>query len=278
MCKSGSKWIHPLADLGFDVRLIEQTMSLADGGGHVKPDVVATSNRCLNALVFDCKGGKNVEQDQADRYRRLTQQDILRWIEIWRPERLTHDVCLFSLEGNHLDRTDKFSDFPQLILSDESLRKVGSFSNKDVDREFATTISIPKGSVAPTLYYPFSARDDPAVILPFVLRAIIAFLLDKNRGGNLQISEAMLDNTELLRRVHPLWDLISVDHQRAIREKVRDIIKMILRDYPVFAARLQGTEPHPDIPVTLSNIIELCEKMIAEEEKKTRITDYASNG
>jgi hypothetical protein len=53
---------------------------------------------------------------------------------------------------------------------------------------------------------------------------------------------------------------------------------MILRDYPVFAARLQGTEPHPDIPVTLSNIIELCEKMIAEEEKKTRITDYASNG
>src|ERR1035438_4032195 len=85
MCKSGSKWIHPLADLGFDVRLIEQTMSLADGGGHVKPDLVATSNRCLNALVFDCKGGKNVEKEQADRYRRLTQQDILRWIEIWRP-------------------------------------------------------------------------------------------------------------------------------------------------------------------------------------------------
>ena len=127
MCKNDPSWIHPLADLGFDVRLIEQTMAVSGGSGHVKPDVVATSNRCLSALLFDCKGGRNVDEGQAERYRKLTTADVLRFIDVWRPERLTHNVCYFSMESGNLSRTNKFNDFVRLVLSDKALTKEGSF-------------------------------------------------------------------------------------------------------------------------------------------------------
>jgi hypothetical protein len=274
MCKENSNWIHPLADLGFEVRLIEQTMSLTGGTGSIKPDVVVTSNRHLHALLFDCKGGRNVDEKQADRYRKVTPEDILRWIAIWRPERLAHDVCFLSLESNRVDRTDKFKDFPLLVLSEQSLRKIGSFSNSHVEKKFQQPISIEKEMKQPMSYYPFSDQDDQAVILPFVLRAIVAHLMDKRRGGNVEVNEAMLDNEEMMRKLHPMWQLISLEQQRVIRTKVRDILRTILRHHQDFVSKLQGVEPHADIPVILANLVETCEKMIAEEEKKTRITDY----
>lgn len=46
----------------------------------VKPDVVAVSNKQLHALVFDCKSGKNAEADQVARYKKLTDEDLLRWV------------------------------------------------------------------------------------------------------------------------------------------------------------------------------------------------------
>jgi len=274
MCKQNTNRIHPLADLGFDVRLVEQTMSLAGGTGSVKPDVVVTSNRCLNALLFDCKGGRNIDEDQAGRYRKVTPDDVLRWIEIWRPERLTHDVCFLSAESSQLDRTDKFKDFPLLILSAQSLRKTGSFSNTDVEETFRQPISIDKGMEQPMSYYPFSGADDPAVILPFVLRAMVAHLMDKRRSGNVEVTEAMLDSEEMSRKLHPMWELISLEQQRIIRSKVRDILRTIIRHHQDLVSKLQGVEPNPDIPMVLANLIETCEEMIADEEKKTRLSDY----
>jgi hypothetical protein len=272
MCKNEPSWIHPLADLGFDVHLIEQSMAVSGGSGHVKPDVVATSNRYLSALLFDCKGGRNVDEGQAEHYRKLTTADVLRFVDVWRPERLTHNVCYFSMESGNLSRTNKFDDFVRLVLSEKALTKEGSFSEREVEKKFSVPISV-EGMTPPTLYYPFSELDDAAVIMPFVLRGLIAQLLDKKRGGNMVISEAGLDDDQLMKRIHPLWHLISPDQQRSIRGKVRDVLRTIMRDYPDFVSKLQGAEPQPEMQVTLSNLIALCEKMLAEEEKKTRLTD-----
>lgn len=78
-CKISDTWIHPLEELGYEVRLIEQTIKLMQTTNElIKPDVVAVSNKLLHALVFDCKSGKNIERDQIARYNQLTDADLLR--------------------------------------------------------------------------------------------------------------------------------------------------------------------------------------------------------
>lgn len=65
-CKKNTGWIQPLEEEGYKVQLIEQTIS-TEQGNKVKPDVIAASNKLLNSLVFECKGGVTLEQDQIER-------------------------------------------------------------------------------------------------------------------------------------------------------------------------------------------------------------------
>ena len=277
MCKNNDRWLHPLFDLGYSPRLLEHTISLSATGGTVKPDVVAASNRLLNALAFDCKGGKNIEGNQAERYHTLSSADLLRWIDVPEPPRMTHDVCYVGLESNRLDRIPKLDEFPKLIFSASQVRMAGRFHRKEVEESFTRPIPLVDGMSPPMLYYPFSETDDQAVILPFVLRAIIETSTRLKRGGDVSIDSRAFETEEFMKRVHGLWDLMGDDTRANLRAKVRDIIRAVVSDYPDFMEKIGEVRERKNLPLTLSNLIPLCEKMLAEEEKKSRITDFEQN-
>ena len=273
LCKHSDHWIHPLFDLGYTPRLLEHTVSLGSQQGTVKPDVVAASNKLLNAISFDCKGGRNIEESQAARYHALSSADLLRWVNVPEPSRLTRDTCFVGLEDKQLDRTDKFAEFPKLIFSEKTVRKVGTFSEKKVNEKFAEPIELLGGFAPPTLYYPFSTTDDQTVILPFVLRALVETSIRMKRSGDRTVDDRTFDTDDFRRRVHRMWDLMGEETRSILAVKIRDTVRVIMRRYPQFTERIMGEEGTKTSQVVLSNLIPMCQKMLADEEKKLRLDD-----
>ncbi len=117
----------------------------------VKPDVVAVSNKQLHALVFDCKSGKNAEPDQITRYKKLTDDDLLRWVadKVYARKGFSHDTCYVCLEEHKNALSRNIGDIPLLSVSREKLSKMGTFSKQALDVKFKTDIPITSHMVEP---------------------------------------------------------------------------------------------------------------------------------
>jgi hypothetical protein len=274
LCKDSEHWVHPLLDLGYTPRLVEHVISLEARGGTVKPDVVAASNRLLNAITFDCKGGRNIDESQAAKYHDLSSSDLLRWINVPEPARLTRDTSFVSLEEKMVDRTDRFNEFPKLIFGLKTLRMTGKFSESQVNERLEKPIKLQDGMVPPTLYYPFSTTDDLSVILPFVLRALIETSVRLKRGGDRIVEDSTFDTESFRKSVHRMWDLMGDETRTALADKIRDVVRGVTKGYPQFIEKVNGSQGVKNIELTLSNLIPMCEKMLADEESKSRIEDY----
>ena len=64
LCSKTACWPSVLHDLGYEVQLIEQTISLRESSQKITPDVIAVSNPLKHAIVIDCKSGKTLTWDR----------------------------------------------------------------------------------------------------------------------------------------------------------------------------------------------------------------------
>ena len=55
LCKDTACWPSFLYDLGYNIQLVEQTISLRESAQKITPDMVAVSNKLVHAMVIDCK-------------------------------------------------------------------------------------------------------------------------------------------------------------------------------------------------------------------------------
>jgi len=266
-------WIHPLADLGYKAQLIEQTIRTEKAGKSIKPDVVATSKKIIHSIVFECKGGTTITDDQLSRYEDLTPSDLLRWVDVHTKDNYSHDVCIFNFKKNHESVTAKIN-FPTLSLSDISLEKNNNFSKIQVDEKFKSPIST-KTLKPPISYYPFSESEDRRVIIPHVLRAIISVLMDRKTNDiNVTDPESFLNQIVLL-RIHKMWKILSRDHQNSLKELITEIIKDLKKSYPKFESQIQSIQSSTKTnTLALSNLIKTCDEILEKEEEKTWLDDY----
>ncbi len=276
LCKKNTKWVCPFGELGYKVQLIEQSISI-DGGQKVKPDVIPVSNKQLNALVFECKGGTTLKEDQIIRYRKLTKKDLLRWIDVFTEDSLTHDICLAGYENSY-DKLKKSNtaNFPMLSFSKDKIKKSGTnFIVEEVEEKFANEIDI-SGMIPPLSYYPFSELDDKGVIVPYVLRAVTSLIVEKKRRGKTDaLDKNIFASAEVLRKVHPLWDILSIEHQHELQSKVQQLVDELQGTYARFKENIVAIqESENKSTVAISNLIEICEEIIKNEESKIRITDF----
>lgn len=272
-CIKNNSWIHPLADLGYKAQLIEQTIRAETSGKAVKPDVIATSKKTIHSIVFECKGGKTVDNKQISSYEDLTTFDLFRWVDVHTRDNFSHDVCIFNFKKNRELINGKIN-FPILSLSDVSIEKKNNFSKREVNRKFDKPIST-KSMKPPISYYPFSELDDRRVVIPHVLRAMISVLMDR-RINDIDVTdpEYLLNETVLL-RIHKMWKILSKEHQNSLRKLVKEIIKDLKSAYPKFGNQIQaiqsGTKPNTQ---ALSNLIKTCDEILKEEEEKKWLDDY----
>lgn len=272
-CIKNDSWIHPLADLGYKAQLIEQTIRTESSGKTVKPDVVATSKKTIHSVVFECKGGKTVEDEQISRYEDLTPSDLLRWIDVHTNDNFSHDVCIFNFKKNH-ESLDTKINFPVLSLSDISLEKNNGFSKKEVNEKFDNPIST-KSMKPPISYYPFSETEDRRVIIPHVLRAMISVLMDRKTNDiDVTDPESFLNEVVLL-RIHKMWKILSREHQNSLRDLIKEIIKDLKSAYPKFESQIQAIQTSTKTNTqALSNLIKTCDEILEKEEEKTWLDDY----
>ncbi len=273
-CKKSDSWIHPLADLGYKAQLIEQTIR-TESGKSVKPDVVATSNKTTHSVVFECKGGTTISDDQILRYEDLTPSDLLRWVDVRISDNYSHDVCVFNFTKNLKSIISKIS-FPILSISNISLEKHNNFSKKELDAKFASPISI-KSLKPPISYYPFSESDDRRVITPHVLRAMISVLMNRKLNHvDLTDPQSFL-NEVILSRIHKMWKILSKEHQNSLKNLIPEIIKDLKSTYPKFADQIRtiqsSTKPNT---IAISNLRKTCYDILKKEEGKIRLDDYMS--
>lgn len=274
-CKKTDTWIHPLEELGYDVQLIEQPIRLmATKTDLVKPDVVVVSNKLLHSLVFDCKSGKNVEADQVERYKQLTETDLLRWVEgkVYAKKGFSHEVCYVCLENHRTFVTSNMMAFPVLSISNDRVSKTGNFAKQPLDNKFKDDVPIGSRMVAPLSYYPFSSTEDRSVIIPYVMRAIVTLLVDKKRRGAKIFDPSTYQNDEIMMTVHKMWNVISREEQSALHQVTREILDHLRTQYPRFNQQiLEIQNSSSDSQVAISNLIETCEKIAKEEEGKMRL-------
>lgn len=272
LCKNTIGWPNTLGELGYDVQLIEQEISLEDAS-RIHPDVIAVSNTNLHALVTDCKSGKNLEKDQLDRYKKLIPKDLHKWLTTYDNNRLTHTVCIANCENNcQIQR--KFTNFPFLTFYSDKIIGDGDLGYKDLNAKFSSPVSL-IGMHEPLSYYPFSHEDHKNVIAPHVLRGLISFLVKK---GHKDRPKALSESTAeaILEIVHPFTSYISTRHKDSIRKVILEIIKLAINSNNDFKEQVSKLENGDFNYATLKSLSSTCEKMAQEFETQRRITDEYS--
>ena len=269
-CKKGESYIHPLADLGYEAKLIEQKIGTASGGKKVHPDVVAVSERLVHSLVIECKGGRTLDTEQISRYKMLKSSDLRRWHHIHDPNKHTHDICLL-IYREHDNAFICNTDVPILSLSETNLKKHNNFSNSQLNRKFDKEISIQ--NKAPISYYPFSPNDDRKVIIPHALRTILlATISGEGWSGTIPpVTDAVM------RQVHKMWDILSREHQRLLQESVQTIIRELVQLYPTLKEFLEKTTPIERQDNSRVNRLHAICKQIISDKDRTTLDDYVDS-
>jgi hypothetical protein len=227
MCKRHKDWISTLADHGYEPELIEQQIRTSSDE-LVKPDILATSNKLIHSLVFECKGGVTVDADQLRRYSTLTEDNVLRWTRPFTHQNFHFDVCLADVEENHPVVVAVGNRFPIITFGAKTLFKTNDFKEKRLDEAFKVPIGL-DGKTPPLSYYPFCEDDENAYLSLFVLRGLVSMAVKNAKGGPSTSEENIITRDDLLKSIfNPVFDALSKSHKDRLKEKIKEVVHWIM--------------------------------------------------
>ena len=267
LCKNDPKWPHSLRDLGYKVQLVEYTIILRESGV-IRPDVIAVSNKLIHAIVADCKGGHNINQDQDDKYVALRTQDLTTHVTVHDPKQLTHDVCYVDDQANH-DSLERHTDLPFITFDERSVVKHGQFTLRKLDLKLSSPMSLDDAR-EPVSYYPFSPEDRDAVIVPHVMRALIVCLTARKRTCVKLTDPDLVDR--LMLALDP-GEVIGITHAKALKSKIRQIISMLLQNNADLKDQASKLADDKYSTSTLQAITRTCQDIAKQYASQTRLTD-----
>jgi hypothetical protein len=272
LCTKAKGWPSALAELGYEVQVIEQTIGLSSGG-RVKPDAMAVSNKFVHAIVFECKSGSFVDHEQISRYSELRPADLLRWITVYSSSQFKFDLCFSVFEFNRNGIETEIQTYPIMVFGKEFIQKIRDFSLAPLNDKFPIKVG---GMLVPLSYYPFSDQDEDAVIIPRVLRMLVQVASQRARGGPSSLAEATFSSEDIVSQIHPYWKALSTEHRNSLGERVRRIISRLLASHGDLRTSLEELENKGGYKI-LSPLKELREKaelIIAETKTQPTIESF----
>lgn len=272
-CKHDESWIHPLADLGYEAKLVEQKIGTEMSGISVTPDVVATSQRLIHSIAIECKGGKSVNERQIANYMSMKPSDLHdKWVHIYDKNQHTLDVCLLIHKAYEQSWASSV-DLPILSLSDQTLTLRNKFSKQELNQKFNKDIST-EGFVPPLSYYPFSHDDDRKAIIPHALRAI-RLSIGKKQQIDTTDPEFYVSNATM-KQIHKVWDILSRKHQDQLKNRVKNIIDELIKSHPKLKNFLENIQANEKMSSTKSNsLANICNEILQTELRAT-MDDFIS--
>ena len=265
LCKNDPKWPSTLHDLGYKVHLVEYKIHLQESGT-IQPDIVAVSKKALHAIVSDCKGGSSFSTDQDRRYASLDSRDLEQHVTVHDPKRLSHDACYVDIEDNHASLEGR-TQLPFITFGRDSISKHGTPRYEQLNKTLDRPIPLVDAR-EPTSYYPFSPSDTSAVIVPHVLRALVACLTARRRAGKIDYSEVA---DQIFSRLYSA-QIIQSQHEKDLKKTISQILSRLLDNYPKLKAHTSKLESEYNT-ATLQALASVCSDVAEQHESQTRITD-----
>jgi hypothetical protein len=271
LCRHDAGWPSSLAELGYEVQVIEQTIGTARGD-RVKPDIIAASNKHLHALVLECKGGASIDKQQVDRYSGPNADDLTRWVTVYSPSQLQFDVGFPIFQYNEKALLEPTYPYPLIAFGRNAIDKIRNFSREALNVIFPIGLD---GMTPPLNYYPFSDQDKDAVIVPRVLRMIVQVALANARGGASSLDQTIYTE-DVVSQMHPYWNALSTEHRNALVERIKKIVKHLLDSQPTLRMSLEELEGKSGYKTLapLKTLRKTAEEIAIKMETQETITKY----
>jgi len=277
MCKRHKDWISTLADLGYEPALIEQQIRTSSDEV-VKPDILATSNKLIHSLIFECKGGVTVDADQLRRYSTLTEDNVLRWTRPFTHQNFHFDACLVDVEENHPVVAAIGNQFPIITFGTKTLFKTNHFKEKKLNEAFKVPINLDE-KTPPLSYYPFCEDDENAYLSLFVLRGLVSMAVRNAKGGPSTSEENIITRDDLLKSIfNPVFDALSKSHKDRLKEKIKEVVRWIMaKEGMKEALGLIETQAGIKIGRPLEKFTKEAYKFIETVETQRPLIEFMSN-
>ncbi len=262
LCKDTAGWPSVLHNLGYEVQLIEWSISLLKSSQKITPDVVAVSKSLLHAIVIDCKSGTNIDLNQDNRYKSLEAHDLTYHVTVHDYNQLTHVVCYADVAANHV-HLEQHTGLPFITFGPEEVCGKRNFGKSEVNDKLCKGVSL-KNMLEPTGYYPFSPDDKDSAVIPHVLSGLLAYLVQRGRKSSPTTVDADIAEA-ILKNIHPFHERMSSMHRKTLTKRIKRIINLCKNNNAEFKQQLGKIDEGMDSSNTLQSLRRICEQLIDKE-------------
>jgi hypothetical protein len=231
MLSPNNPWPSPLSDMGYRLLSVEEKFNVGTQGNNpCNPDVISVESKKNIAMLFECKGGKFVDENQLRNYLSVTSSDLVHLVTVDDYKKTTvHFVyasCNYSeliksmkLALKKIKKIDDTGEVPadvDIIELTNQIIKVYSTHENQWSSDLISGIQISEGTF-PMYYYPFSDDDDGEYILGEVLRSIIHLIAKKPA---INPDEIVLTTDEVVLDIFSAHPYISSHQKRRLARLV----------------------------------------------------------
>ena len=221
MCRADSKWPHYFYDLGYGVKWIEYPFTCQTGETLV-PDLVISSNIQNNCILFESKSGNNIENDQAKRYQKVEQDDVISklHVDIAKGQKPSIDITYLCFsESTHTiasQLSTLSAHFPILEMAPNVIRlAANNFSLSKLNNDLTKGIAIDRNKI-PMGYFPFEKDSSDSEVAPYVAQTLVAFARQ---------NKPQFKGEEITRNIMTsLWEHFGGQKKKELVSKVASIL------------------------------------------------------
>ena len=219
MCIPTQAWPSDLHDAGYRLYWVERKIRVTTDK-HVVVDLYLYASNWNHALLFECKAGANIDDDQLDRFQHLSSRNVIEDGRVGADlSTFTYDVCYVCF-GEYSERIAKGltgTGFPLLALFERQMCLIGgSFTHSHTAKIFSSAIPLDRHKT-PTGFFPFDLSSPRFKVADVVITQLIAYMA-RNEG--------IFETRMMLDKCHPL---LSKFDPRAISQLTR-IVNEVLRE------------------------------------------------
>ena len=216
----GVAGIQPiLRDLSYTVEWIEHQFQNSRNRT-VKPEMILSSNELEHTILLESKLGGNIDKEQYDRYKDITNVDL-------KERAYLNARCVENIDITYVipeEVIDKAADAFNELAIDSALVSIGEtktklykndFKIEKLNLVFRTGIDVNYDEI-PTNFIPFDVESSEWFIAEKIFPIILSFLFE---------NKSSFTDEDILREIIPLWSDIGSNEKGEMRKKILKVLR-----------------------------------------------------
>lgn len=145
------------------------------------PDLVIVSSPQNNCILFESKSGNNIENSQAERYKKIKPRDVVSklFVDVVGGQEPSVDVSYLCFSESTQAITTQLNalsaTFPVLEMAPNVLRVAANqFSVSKINGDLSKGIAIERNKI-PMGYFPFDENSSDSEVAPLIMQTLVSF-------------------------------------------------------------------------------------------------------